>query len=545
MASVQRCAACCTFFLQARPGTCSQHASCPPWISAPCRASPTAAGPSTHWCTTACPRFCRWASCLQGQPRIGFSSRCAGAQGLLQPNHPAICSPQTSAWATLCRLAGIRYGALHPPANVGVVHCQLQGSFWGGAGVSNVSGKTAELSPSGQTLAVRGAAQPSFVPISAHQQELELESGTVLRECDSTGAWAPCSSLYAFAPSSPDLKRKRNGSAGRLVSVYHFSGGSAQQHCFDMPREERVGQLAWSACSQQLAVCVYAQGGYHTHLTLLTPSTGSLVDVEVAHGVSPFAWAGHPAACRLLTVSAEMALQVHSFVGGAPQQVCQLPLIPVLNCPEDSVSPDDPEVFNLCATLDGSKVVCGCHGDIHGMWLHVIVVQVTKQPPVVLGHRVLREFENVSLAGLSMCVGLDMWAAASADDQSLLVLDFACQVLWTSDGAAPAFSPCGTLLAELWHTSVDVRRASTGELVHSWSPADTFALSPDSASQSSSASESETAGWQMNELNSDTLHWCPTSGHIHLTSVLRVGEDGSESAFTGRYIWFAAVLRFC
>ena len=450
---------------------------------------------------------------------------CAGPPFLTPPSH---LQPTAQPWAELSKL----------------VHCTLQGSFWVNTGVLDFCCKTAELSPSGQTLAVRGAAEPHFFPLIAQQQQLELERGTVLRDCRSTGAWAPCSMLYAFAPALDDRKRKREASTAVVVSVYRFGTTHVEQQLsYLMPESYEVEQLAWSPCSQHVAV---SQGRYYTDLYILTPSTGALISQDVSRGVSPFAWAGHAAACRLLTVAPAMALQVHNFEDGQPLLICELQLVPIIESEPDActVCPDDPENFALHATLDGSKVVFGCHGD-GILWADVSVIQLDVQPPVVLGHRVFHEFEV--LPSLSICVSVDLWSAASADEQKLFVLDFTCRILWASDGAAPSFSPCGTLLTVLQPTSVDMCRASTGKLVDSWCPADILGLSLGGASPSTSSFASETAEnalWEMNELYNDTLHWRLSSGHIHLSSILRCGEDGCEAPFTGHYIYFAAVLSF-
>ena len=241
-----------------------------------------------------------------------------------------------------------------------------------------------------------------------------------------------CSSKYAFAQGG----QARRGPLE--VAVHDVPSGAVQRHTLPAGHHYHP-KLAWSACARYVSTSSESETVYVLHVV-----SGAVNQLTTWQGA--FAW--HPRASWLLTVSQQLALQVFAFEAGEPCCMAQLQLSPVFGSVLTAGAS-----FALGATSDGTRVVVAALKN-DGLNKPTWPVAVTQIAPscAVLGHCLLRGNLPDAIF-LSLCMGISVCAACASQFCEgwvhVIALDGpqVGRVLWRVQGVGPALSPCGGFLA--------------------------------------------------------------------------------------------------
>ena len=431
-------------------------------------------------------------------------------QGRFSRDHPVNCSPQVSTWDQLSSLAAIQHANLtqQPRATTVAYSAVTQG----GDKLALEGFRPSpyrSLAPSGDRLAIAGAIAPTICSSLANRVT-ELQPGHVTEFSNGLGTWS-ASGKYAFVRCGSLKPEAGVQEEDCAFSVYCFNPESAQgfqvPYCYwDMPP-----YLAWSACSQLLAISDIFD------VRVLNVSTGAVTKIRTLCNTAS-AW--HPRRRALLCLNKAAVLKVFSFESEHPRCTARLDLRPVFG-PLKAWSHTTPTHCMLSVTPDGSRAVVGL-ASYSEAWqpTRAALVQID-QPCAVLGQWDIAPPHGVA----DVCFGINTCAVHQAGTVYIFSLEESSigHLLWTLSGAAVAYSPCGTCIAVIRASRrhVEVLRLSTKQSVSSWAPDQIFS---DLGSH-----------WRIRKNGHHSLSW-QHNGQLHLQSELRIDYEDC--------VWFCCGLSF-
>ena len=336
----------------------------------------------------------------------------------------------------------------------------------------------------------------------------------------------PCSTRYAFTRGW----QARDFSDGPLeVITYNDDRKSKRRHTFPAGTYKQP-TLAWSACARYVSLSSTNSGLVH----ILHVESKAIWTVRT-WPCDALAW--HPKASWLLTVSAQLALEVYSVEGGQPACMAKVNLCPAFG---PAIRAEGSQ-FVLGASMDCTRVVVSTLGASQG---HVVVAQIA-QPCVLLGCCVLVGLSSEAMF-LSLCVGVSVCAACASTFNwgtvYLIALDGPQigQILSMVQGVGPALSPCGSFLAVVGTGSGEAEGVSVISLqadnivVATWTLAEMFGWPLEHANY-----------YGLADVHTHQLTWLPApprtggqaAGQLQLSSLLEDVSMPGQDCLYFRRVW--------